>query len=378
MINKILPIGVLLLLLVSCQGKNGKKKIQEEGQPVRTFEPKYAKGYSINYYKGYKELILSNPWDENGDKERFLLVQDTSLIATLAEGERPILKTPVTKWIPLSSTMISYVDLLGNKSTVCGVAEPQYISDEYIKSKVSTGEIRNVGMAFSPDYEVIVDLEPDFVMVSPFKDNNFSALKSAGIPIITNADYLEHTPLGRAEWLIFVAALFDKEDQAIELFNRIEQNYLSAKTKAGAVNQQPSVFTGHLYQGVWHTPAGESYMANFFKDAGVNYIYKDTKGTGSLSLDFETIFDKAHQTDKWVVVTNYPGEFTYQALRQMDERYADFAAFTKKQVIVTNTSYSLFYEKGILQPDVVLNDLIHAFHPELDPNYQPVYFHQLK
>ena len=378
MIKTLLPFGILLLMLVSCHHKKENKQKIAIQEAESSYIPKYAKGFAINYFKGYKELILNNPWDEKGEVERFYLVQDSTALAFLPGTKGHILKTPVSKWIPLSSTMVNYVDLLNKKSTICGVAESQYISDEYIRQMVKSGEIRDVGMAFSPDIEVIVDLEPDFVMVSPFKDNNFSALKSAGIPIITNADYLEHTPLGRAEWMVFVAALFDKEEQAKELFATIEQNYSAAKGKAAAAKVHPSVFSGHLFQGIWHTPAGESYMANFFKDAGVNYIYQATEGTGSLSLDFETIFDKAHQTDYWLFIVNYPGDFSYDAFRRMDGRYADFKAFQQQNVIMTNASHSLFYEKGVLQPDVVLNDMIHAFHPELDADYQSVYFYNLK
>lgn len=377
MIKTIVPICALLLMLVGCQVKKESKQASGQTEAENIYNPKYAKGFSIKYFEGYKELIVNNPWDESAEAEHFYLVNDTTVLTTPGHARGNIINGPVTRWIPLSSTMVNYVDLLNKKATICGVAESQYISDAYIKQQVNSGEIRDVGMAFSPDFEVIVDLEPDFVMVSPFKDNNFSALKSAGIPIITNADYLEHTPLGRAEWMVFVAALFDAEEQALQLFNTMERNYLEAKAKAASAKEHPAVFTGHLYQGVWHTPAGESYMANFFKDAGVNYIYQDSKGTGSLSLDFETIFDRAHQTDYWLFIVNYPGEFSYEAFRKMDGRYADFKAFQEHKVIMTNASTSLFYEKGVLQPDVILNDMIHAFHPELDPNYQSVYFYNL-
>ncbi len=378
MIKKLWPLGVLLFVLLACHDRKGTQQNQQVKDAKSSYIPKYAKGFAIHYFDGYKELVIHNPWDQKAEAEHFYLVQATTVLSTLSAANGSVLNGPVKRWIPLSSTMVNYVDLLAKKSTICGVAESQYISDEYIQQQVKSGAIRDVGMAFSPDFEVIVDLEPDLVMVSPFKDNNFSALKSAGIPIITNADYLEHTPLGRAEWMVLVAALFDAEPQAQQLFNNIEKNYLEAKAKAASALEHPSVFTGHLYQGVWHTPAGESYMANFFKDAGVNYIYQNTTGTGSLSLDFESVFDKAHQSDYWLFIVNYPGEFSYEAFRKMDGRYADFKAFQQQNVIMTNASHSLFYEKGVLQPDVILNDMLHAFHPELDADYQSVYFYNLK
>lgn len=365
-------------LLFACQSKRETQTgVLTVGQADSTYYPKYAKGFHINYFKGYRQIVLCDPWGDTTKNETIALFKDKSLKEALQQSNEYVINYPADKWIALSSTMVNYADKLNMKQTICGVAEPQYISDEYIQKSIENGSVRNVGLAVAPDVETMVDIEPDFMMVSPFKDNHFTAVTSAGIPVLTNADYLEHTPLGRAEWLIFVGELLGEGAKAKHLFSEIETAYLEIKQKAKKVAVEPSVFTGHIYQGIWYTPAGESYMANFFNDAGCNYIYKDTKGTGSLSLDYETIIEKAEDTECWVLILNYPNELSYTEIAKIDERYTDFTAFKNRNIVVTNSSYSQYFEKGLMQPHIVLSDLVYALHPEVLIGYQPTYFHQL-
>lgn len=371
-------VVAIAMVLLSCQNRpTSDRATSSEETPDSTYVPRYAKGFVINYFDDYTQIVLNDPWGDMSKSETIALCKDKNLVAQLANSHNIVLKHPVSKWVALSSTMVNYADKLELKHTIKGVAEPQYISDDYIQNAIADGRIKNVGMAVAPDVEVMVNMEPDFMMVSPFKDNHFKAVTGAGIPVITNADYLEHTPLGRAEWLVFVGELLGEGEKAKRLFGDIEQAYQSVMEKVKLVNNKPTVFTGHIYQGIWYTPAGESYMANFFKDAGCNYIYNHTEGTGSLSLDYETIIEKAEHTKFWVLIINYPTEVTYSEIEKIDQRYTDFDAYKDRNIVVTNSSHSKYFEKGLLQPQVVLSDLVHAFHPALLDDYQPVYFHHV-
>ncbi|MBS2212403.1 ABC transporter substrate-binding protein [Carboxylicivirga mesophila] len=375
MIRTFISIALVAALMWSCTSRTSSNSKQSSvAEPDSTYIPHYAKGFVINYFEGYSQIVLNDPWGDSTKTETIALVRDESKLKVLKAQNDFVLKYPVSKWVALSSTMVNYAHALGVKHTIKGVAEPQYIADDYLQEAIASGQVKNVGLAVAPDVEIMVDIEPDFMMVSPFKDNHFKAVESAGIPVITNADYLEHTPLGRAEWLVFVGELLGEGSNAKHQFEAIEKEYLAVKAKVSQVEDKPSVFTGHIYQGIWYTPAGQSYMANFFNDAGCNYIYNDTEGTGSLSLDYETIIDKAEHTDFWVLIINYPTEVTYKEIETIDKRYTDFDAYKNKQVVVTNSSHSRYFEKGLLQPHVVLSDLAHAFHPALLPDYDPLYF----
>jgi len=379
MIKAVTYLVVLATMLVSCQLKpTQNKSVTTVQQADSTYIPKYAVGFKINYFKGYRQLVLNDPWGDSTKNETIALIEAPEFKADLIKSHDYVLSYPATKWIALSSTMVNYADKLNAKQTICGVAEPQYIANDYIQKAITDGTVKNVGMAVAPDIEVLVDVEPDFMMVSPFKDNHFTAVTGAGIPVITNADYMEHTPLGRAEWLVFMGELLGEGNKAKQQFAEIEKAYLSVKAKAEEVKQQPSVFTGHIYQGIWYTPAGESYMANFFNDAGCNYIYKESKGTGSLALDYEIIIDKAEHTDYWVLIINHPTTISYSEIAKIDKRYTDFDAYKKRAMVVTNSANSLYFEKGLLQPHIVLADLVAAMHPGVLDDYAPNYFHLLR
>ncbi|WP_439183506.1 ABC transporter substrate-binding protein [Carboxylicivirga taeanensis] len=375
MIRLITSFVFASVLLMACQNRPSNRSNQSSNvQPDSTYTPRHAKGFTINYFDGYSQIVMNDPWGDSSKSETLVLVSDTTKLEAVKKANDLVLVQPVNKWIALSSTMVNYANSLEMKQTIKGVAEPQYIADAYIQQGIAEGTIKDVGLAVAPDVEVMVNMEPDFMMVSPFKDNHFNAVKAAGVPVITNADYLEHTPLGRAEWLVFVGELLGKGNKAKRLFADIETAYLDVKEKVAQLNEKPSIFTGHIYQGIWHTPAGESYMANFFKDAGCNYIYRETKGTGSLSLDYETIIEKAEDTDYWVLIINHPTDVTYTEIARIDNRYTDFSAYKNKKIIVTNSSQSQYFEKGLLQPHIVLKDLVHAVHPAFSPKYQPAYF----
>jgi len=378
MIKILTSLLIAITVLVSCQVNNSGHKQEEYIKPDSTYVPLHAKGFVINYYPEYSQIVLKDPWGDSTKYQTFALLKNKAVFEKASKQNDYVLNYPTAKWIALSSTMVDYADKLNMKHTISGVAEPQYIADAYIQEQIDKGTIRNIGLAVAPDVEVLIDLEPDFMMVSPFKDNHFAAIESAGIPVVTNSDYLEHTPLGRAEWLVFVGELLGEGEKAKQQFKAIEQEYLLVKEKALKAVSKPTVFTGHIYQGIWYTPAGESYMANFFNDAGCDYIYKDTKGTGSLSLDYEVIIDKAENTDYWLLIINYPTDITYSEIEKIDTRYVDFGAYKHRNIIITNASNSLYFEKGLLQPHIVLSDLVYAVHPGLMGDYKPTYFTHLK
>jgi iron complex transport system substrate-binding protein len=342
-----------------------------------TYRPVYAQGFYMEYYPGFKLVKIHNPFDNSRDT-LVLCIQTDSLFDIAKIKAHEHLWCNNQSWVALSSTHISSANLLNAKSRLVGVAEPEYISDTFVHQGLNNHTIRNVGMAMSPDLEVLLQLNPGFVMVSPFANISYSALSNAGLTVIPNASYLENTPLGRAEWVVFVASLFGEEQQAIELFDGISRRYEHLKSITQSVEKHPTVLTGHLYMGVWNASQGNNYMASYFKDAGAEYIYKDSPGTGTLSLDYETVYRDGAFADYWVLMVNYPGNFSYEAITQMDSRYGDFKAFQSKKVIFTNTNHSLFFEKAEQEPDVVLADLINAFHPGLLNNHHPIYFESLK
>ncbi len=369
--------GVLLLLLtiiLACNSTNQKKKnVEHEEKADSIYVPTYANKFKIKYFPDHKEIIVEHPWDSTAP----------SLITFLSEDEKYLKKNPqaiqlpVKKWVSFASTQISYANKLNVLEQLVGMAEPEYVSNPIVKKGIEDGSIKNIGTAFAPDTEILLALNPDMMMISPFKDDFYDPLRNAGMKIATNCSYLENTPLGRVEWLVYVAAFFNKEKEAIKSLKEIASRYNRVKQLAKKAKEKPTVFTGKTYQGVWYTPAADSYKAIFLKDASVDYIFNDRQGTGSLHLDFETVYEAASKCDFWTILVNYKGNYSYSVLKNEDVRYADFDAFKNRKVIYSNTNYSSLYEKGLLEPDIVLADLIKLFHPDLMLENEFVYYKKL-
>ncbi len=368
-------ILVVLLFFSSCDSgvkkQNAHVKLKDE--PDSVYIPKYAKRFTIKYFKDYKIVEVKQPWDTAAPPIRTILSNKKSVIDTLSDA----IKTPVSKWVSVASTQISYANKLNVLDELVGMAEPEYVSNTKVKEGIKDGSIKNIGTAFAPDVEMLIALNPDMMMVSPFKDDFYGPVRDAGIKLVTNCSYLENTPLGRVEWLVYVASFFDKEKQAIKIVNAIAKRYNKVKQIARQAIDHPTLFSGSLYQGVWYVAAADSYNANFFKDAGVRYIFADKPGNGSLNFDFETVYNRAGNCDFWVMMVNYAGEYSYSALRDADVRYADFAAFKNKNIIYSNTHSSMLYERGLLEPDVVLMDLVQLLHKDISSDRNPVYYKHL-
>ena len=177
-----------------------------------------------------------------------------------------------------------------------------------------------------------------------------------------------------------VGLLLGMEKEANDKFSAIEKRYneLKALTTEGQVKKRPIVFSGEIHGGNWYAVGGKSFLAQLFKDAGADYFLKDDDRSGGVTLDFETIYNQADDADYWRIVNSYPGTYSYEALKEQDPRYADFRAFKEKGVIYCNMREKPFYESMPTEPEVVLADLLHIFHPDLLPDHTPVYYDLLK
>ncbi|MDR2926833.1 MAG: ABC transporter substrate-binding protein, partial [Cytophagaceae bacterium] len=315
----------MLFICYSCsyQSKQQNGSVyQPFGKPDSVYQPRYSNGFKISYYGVDKIVEVYNPWDSLASQCFYISNSGNS-----AAGNIPVINAPVANWSAFSSSQIVMAQKLGVLNTLTSVAEPQYISNSTVKKRLAEKSIQNIGMATEPDVELLLVSQPQFIFVSLFKDNEYESLHDAGLITVSDAGYMEASPLGRVEWIVFFGAFFNKEQEALKIFGETEEAYLNVKAKLKNVSEKPSVISGYLYQDVWFLPAGESYIATLFCDAGAIYPYSDTKGTGSLAYDFEKTFHDTHNCDFWMITVNHQGSFTYADFEAMDVRYADFKAF---------------------------------------------------
>lgn len=352
------------------------KTTQDDFSDFSISNPEIASGFRIKENGEIKLIEITNPADTSEVKQKIYLVDIKGAHLDFNDGKKIII--PVKNMVCLSASHLSFLDALGEMDKLIGVNSTEYVVSSKFQGLVESGKIKEIGVGDHFKLEELINLAPDIIMVSPQKGQSFTPLENAGLTIIPNGDYLESHPLGRAEWIKFMGILTGKELEAIQIFDSIKAAYIGLKKLTENVVSRPTVITGKQYGGFWNLSGGKSYESGFLNDAGADYLWAEDLGTGGIMLDFETVYDRGLNADFWRFLVFSQSEFTYQMLKDEDERYADFSAFKNKQVIVCNTFKKPFFQKGFLEPQVILADYIYIFHPRLLPDHENVYYELLK
>lgn len=369
--------SITIVLLLSCTGKPTHKG--SSAIPLDTVAIKYAKGFSIEKYKDFKLLKVHSLKDTT--------LSYTYLLTDSLTGHKALrniaydykIKTPLKKVVVTSTTHLPPLVSLDVENTIVGFPHLDFVSSPEVRKRIEAHKIAELGENENLNFEVLISLQPDALIgFSIGSDDNYTTLSRIGIPILYNMDWEENNPLGKAEWIKFFGALYDQTDKAEKIFNTIEKEYNTAKETIPKDIKRPTVLSGALFKDVWYVPGGKSWVAQFIQDAGGDYLYKDVPKTGSLSLSFESVFNKGKNADYWI----NPGDYTkYKQLLNSSEHYAEFKAFKKGKIYTYagrqgETGGITYFEKGPSRPDLILKDLIHIFHPELLPDHYKSAFYQ--
>lgn len=363
----------LLTMLFSC--KNDQKNVESEDKINTESTIKYAKGFDIQHFKDYTKLTVKAPYQNSTDVFEFMLTRNKS------NSELNAIQIPINSIVVTSTTHIPMLELLQVENKLVGFPNTDYISSAKTRSLIAKGSIKELGHEESINTELLLDLKPDLVVGFSLNSNNkmFSVIEKLGIPVLLNGDWVEETPLGRAEWIKFFGVLFDKEKMADSIFNDIEKNYLEAKDIASKATEKPTVISGGLFKDVWNLPAGDSFEAAFLKDANTNYLWKDSKGKGSLSLNIENVFEKGKDADLWISPSYYK---TLEQLNDANVIYSKFVAFQSSNIFTYVNKQGekggiLYFELAPARPDLVLKDLIKIAHPNLLKDYELNFYERL-
>jgi iron complex transport system substrate-binding protein len=365
------------LLLSSCKENNVHSLATQS--PDKN-EIQYAKGLEIYKRKGYSILKITQPWPGTTTPFTYILKEKNGVIPDSLKKYTSI-SVPIQSIVVTSTTHIPALELLGVENTLIGFPNTDFISSPKTRKRIDAGLVKEVGTNETLNTEILIDMAPDAIVSFGLNNSNptLDNLQKSGLKVLLNGDWNEQSPLGKAEWIKFFGALYGLDTKAKGIFSTIEKEYKTTLALAKKAKQKPTVLSGAMYQDQWFVPQGESWMALFLKEAQSDYLWSNTKGTGSLSLPFETILEKAQKAEFWIA----PGDFS--SLREMNNsnpHYAKFDAFKNKKVY----SYALhkgakggivFFEWSSARPDWVLKDFIAIFHPELAPHYTPHFFEKL-
>jgi iron complex transport system substrate-binding protein len=375
----LLPFLCLILGVHSCKkSASGVANLIEthENDSVH-FEVKYAKGFSIQYIEGGALVDVKDPSGEGKHAYHYAFVKRGRKHASIP-SRYMLIQTPISRAICMTTPQLSYFLKLNAVDRIVGVNSTHFVHDKSIKNRIKEKKIGRIGMEGNFDSELVLGINPQVILVSPFKRGGYESIKDLGIPLITFLAYKEPDPLGQAEWLKFTAIMLGKEADAKKKFNEIETKYNNLKKLCVHVEKRPGVMSGELRSGNWYVTGGQNYLATQFKDAGANYFLSDNTETGGFDLDFETVYSKGVNVDFWRILNTKSDDFSYDYIKRLDPRYADFKAYKNHRIFYCDQRKKPFYERIPVEPEVVLADLIKIFHPELLPAHKAVYYEMLE
>lgn len=374
--KRILYILIFFITILSSCNSNKKGDSAATGK-TNSLNIKYAKGFKVAEHGDFRLVDIQDPSGESDLLYKYALLNRGCSKEGIPVGYQ-IIEVPVRSVICMTTLQISNFIKLNAIDKISGITSTRFLFNEQLNRQLKDGGTRQIGIEGEFDNEVIMALNPDVILVSPFKRGGYDAICNLDIPLISFLGYKESSPLGQAEWIKFTAMLLGIEEQANEQFNEIEKKYNELLAVAETATKKPTVLSGELHGGNWYVVGGNSYLAQLFHDAGASYFMKNDDESGGFYIDFETVYSQGANTDFWRIVNSHNGTFGYEELKQSDARYADFKAFKDKKVIYCNLREKPFYENTPVEPEVVLADLIKIFHPDLLSNHTSVYYELLK
>ena len=375
-----IPMLLLLALLFSCgnsQNKPGLNLVMGgTADSAAMIAPQYAKGFNVKYADNITLLEINDPENKEAEQFHFALV-DKSFKGEIPNGYTR-LNIPIKSAICMTSLQLSNFLKLDIPEMVVGITSTRHLHNQKMNQQLKEGKTHKIGIEGNFDNEVIIAINPAVMFISPFKRGGYDAIRNVEIPMIPHLGYKELTPLGQAEWIKVIGLLTGNASLANSTFEAIESRYNNLKSIVDTVKRRPTVFSGEMRGGNWYAVGGRSFLAQLFRDAGGDYFLKENEESGGVTLDYETVYTNAAHADYWRIVNSFEGEYSYNVLKEQDNRYTDFDAWKKHGVIYCNMKEVPFYERMPVEPEVVLADFIHVFHPDVLPNHKPQYYHLLK
>lgn len=362
-----LLISIINLNFACEESKVNQTDKELKDETVNHIAVKYAKGFSIDEYKNYKVLNIYNAWKGENSTYQYVLYKEKK---PKGFSDATFIKIPIKSIACMSLTHLAFIDRLNKNNTITAISGCDYVSNQQIRAKIDNQQIKEIGQEQQINYEMLIDHKPDVLMaygINESSKKNLAKLKQLGITVVLNAEYMENHPLGQAEWIKFVAAFYDLEEEANEIFFKIEDEYEELKDLVSKIENKPSVFVGMPWNGMWYLAGGESFQAQLLNDAGANYLWADNEDKSNFTVDKEVIIEKAIDADYWINLNTYS---TIKEVVDYDNNFLKFNAIKKRYLYNNNKRTNKnggndFWESGVVNPHLILKDLITIFHPDI-------------
>ena len=376
----------LSLLLYSCVAVSllscGRRTAAEPQTAGDSLFMKYSTLLSIAEYDGYTLATIKNPWKPGKLLHRYVLVPRTSDIrhqTSALPEDATVIEVPIQRAAVFTTVHCALLTEFGLGDRIVGVADSKYIKIPYIHEHIAKGRIVDCGNGLNPVVEKIMDVKPDVIMLSPFENSGgYGKTEEIGIPLIECAEYMETSPLGRAEWMRFYGLLFGVGEKADAMFHEVDSCYTALKQQATEAGEGRSVIVDKVVGSVWYMPGGHSTIGQMIQDAGGRYPWANDEQSGSLALPFESVLERGGESDVWMLRYSSDHEWDYRELLSGHQGYGQLRAFREKEVYGCNVEQSKFYEETPFHPNYLLNDFIQILHPDIIGTSSLRYYKKLK
>ncbi|MEA3443746.1 MAG: ABC transporter substrate-binding protein [Bacteroidota bacterium] len=377
-------ILITAIILFACSGteKQTDPDTTNDSEIFTKTNIKYAKGFSIKVFTDFTLIEVVNPW-QGADNISFSYLLYKGNDVPKHNFNAVEIQIPIKNIVCMSTTHIGFLDKLKEIGSIAGIANIKLINNKHLQSRINRGLVVDIGYEQNVNYELLLEISPDLIM-SYSIGSEITGLKNKleefGINLSINAEYLESHPLGKAEWIKFIAAFYDKLQMANELFDEIESDYLALNNLTRKIHERPTVLTGLPWKGTWYISGGQSYAAQLIKDAGAEFLWADNISHEAIGLSIESVYEIAHDAEFWI---NTGAAGSLIGIEESDERLISFRAWKNRKVFNNNAKVNTFggndyWESGLVNPQIILADLIRIFHPDLSVDSNLVYYKKLK
>ncbi len=373
--KKLISTLAIAVSLLSCGGRLTPSA--QEGGDTLSF--KYAQLLHVVKYDDHTDVIIDHPWKEGATLHRYRLVpygDEISETSLAVDDNATVVRVPLRRSVVFTSVHAALLGQFHAEGQVAGVADQKYMKVPFVQDGIQKGTLMDCGDGMSPLVEKIIDAEADAILLSPFENSGgYGRLEDINIPLVECAEYMEKSPLARAEWIRFYGMLYGKEHTADSIFSIVDNNYGLLKKLATTSQVMPTVLTDKQTGTVWYVPGGKSTIGQMLSDACCNYPFASDKHSGSLALPFETILEKCGEADVWLFRYDSPEPIKRSQLLQEQPGYPQLRPAKNGNLYGCNVQTSLFYEETPFRPDLLLQDFIQILHPDI-PNMPSLRYYE--
>ena len=362
--RRLLLYSSLAVALLSC----GRRTASEPQTAGDSLAFKYSTLLSIVEHEDYTEATIKNPWKDGKLLHRYYLVPRSSHLSPLTShlSDGTVIEVPVCRAAVFTTVHCALLTELGLGDRIVGVADSKYIKVPYIQEQIKKGAIVDCGNGLNPIVEKIMDVKPEVILLSPFENSGgYGKTEEVGIPLVECAEYMETSPLARAEWMRFYGLLFGAGEKTDRLFQQVDSSYTALKQQATKAGRGRSVIVDKVVGSVWYMPGGRSTIGQMLKDAGADYPWANDTQSGSLALPFETVLERGGEADVWMLRYSSDHDWDYRELLSGHQGYSHLRALREKNVYGCNVEQSHFYEDTPFHPDRLLSDFLQILHPDI-------------